>query len=195
MQVGPNQLTLTLTRTQTPTFYRPQVERKWGHDYLKRPFFDALGEQMPESVVLVLAEDAEGELVAGALNLIGEDCVYGRNWGCDKWHDALHFEVCYYQAIELAIELGLPRVEAGAQGEHKIARGYMPTLTRSSHYLRDPSFRKCIKSLLDSEREQTYITLATVTTRQNPFKDDPAHHLHRQGVHIDGQRLVVDEHP
>jgi hypothetical protein len=171
------------------------VERKWGHDYLKRPFFDALGEQMPESVVLVLAEDAEGELVAGALNLIGEDCVYGRNWGCNKWHDALHFEVCYYQAIELAIELGLPRVEAGAQGEHKIARGYMPTLTRSSHYLRDPSFRKCIKSLLDSEREQTYITLATVATRQNPFKDDPAHHLHGQGVHIDGQRLVVDEHP
>ncbi|KOO28452.1 cytoplasmic protein [Chrysochromulina tobinii] len=83
---------------------RKAVERKWGHDYLKRPFFDALGEQMPESVVLVLAEDAEGELVAGALNLIGEDCVYGRNWGCNKWHDALHFEGVHIDGQRLVVD-------------------------------------------------------------------------------------------
>eukprot|EP00968_Pinguiococcus_pyrenoidosus_P020234 scaffold2325_cov257-Pinguiococcus_pyrenoidosus.AAC.4 len=93
---------------------------------------------MSDRVLLVVAEENDtGELVAGALNLIGEDCIYGRNWGCSKQYDSLHFECCYYQAIEAAIELGIDRVEAGAQGEHKIRRGYLPTLTYSAHYLAD----------------------------------------------------------
>lgn len=99
----------------------------------------------------------------------------------------------YYQAIETAIDLGISRVEAGAQGEHKLARGYMPTLTHSSHYLRDSSFRTAIEALLVSERKQTYITMATLSTKQNPFLADPAQHLKAQGVHIDGHRLVVNE--
>jgi len=172
-------------------FYRSTIEQKWGHDYLKRPFFDALGRHLTDRVLLVLAEDADGKMVAGALHLLGAECLYGRLWGCGQWHDSLHYELCYYQAIELAIELGLPRVEAGAQGEHKIARGYMPTLTHSSHYLRDPGFKRAIQTMLDSERENAYISLATLATKQNPFKAAPTRHLGRQGVQIDGQRLVV----
>ena len=172
-------------------FYQATIERKWGHDYLSRPFFEALGREMPQSVVLVLAEDSSGQLVAGALNLLGADCVYGRLWGCSSWHDSLHFELCYYQGIEIAIELGLPRAEAGAQGEHKIARGYLPTLTHSSHYLRDDGFRSAIKTVLSSEREQTYVALATVATQQNPLKRDPSVHLETQGVLLEGQRIKV----
>ena len=117
----------------------------------------------------------------------------GRVWGCLRRFDCLHFELCYYHAIEIAIELGLPRVEAGAQGEHKIARGYMPTLTYSAHYLRDSGFRSAVSKFLEGEREQTYIAMATLATQRNPFQADPAPHLASQGLQIQGDRLVVNE--
>lgn len=174
-------------------FYRATVESKWGRDYLKSSFFAQMGGAMGERVVLILAEDrSSGTLVAGALNLLGDDCVYGRHWGCSRRYDALHFELCYYQAIEVAIELGLPRVEAGAQGDHKLARGYLPTLTRSCHYLRHAGFRKEVARFLKLEREQTYIRMATVSTQRNPFKSDAAEHLRRQGLRIEGKRLLVE---
>ena len=176
--------------------YRTTVDAKWGHDYLKRPFFDALSRESPEALLLILAERrTTGEVVAGALNLVGADCVYGRNWGCLRRYDSLHFELCYYQAIEVAIELGLPRVEAGAQGEHKLARGYLPTLTSSAHYLRDPSFRAAISTSLATERERAYVALTMLSTQQNPFHghDAAERHLSAQGVHIEGTRIVVNQ--
>ena len=148
---------------------------------------------LKDRVMLVLAvEESSGELIAGALNLIGDDCVYGRHWGCIKRYDSLHFELCYYQAVEAAIELGLPRVEAGAQGDHKLARGYLPTLTYSSHYLRHPSFKRAVSTFLRDEREKTYIALATIASEKNPFKADPAEHLRRQGLRIEGKRILVE---
>jgi len=175
--------------------YMATVQRKWGHEYLKRGFFDELGASMGERVLLLLAEDAQGEVVGGALNLIGSDCIYGRTWGCARHIDSLHFELCYYQVIEMAIELGLARVEAGAQGEHKIARGYLPTLTHSAHYLRDPGFRSAISRAVTTEREQTYIALAVISTKQNPYKAPPERHLSSQGLKIDGGRILVRERP
>jgi hypothetical protein len=116
-------------------FYLNTVDDKWGQAYLTRDFFRILGRDMRDSCLLVLAHDSTGALLAGALHLVGGSCLYGRNWGCSKKVDSLHFELCYYQAIEAAIEMSLVRVEAGAQGEHKIARGYLPTLTYSAHYI------------------------------------------------------------
>jgi predicted N-acyltransferase len=113
-------------------FYTNTVDEHWGQAYLSRQFFSLLTRDMADDVLLIMArEEASGEWVAGALNLVGGDCIYGRNWGCTKQFNSLHFELCYYQAIEAAIEMGLDRVEAGAQGEHKIARGYLPSLTFS----------------------------------------------------------------
>ena len=111
--------------------------RKWGRPYLNRLFFSLLGERMADRVLLLLARRG-GRWIAGALNLIGGDCLYGRNWGCVEDVPFLHFELCYYQAIEWAIDHGLARVEAGAQGQHKIARGYLPTAVYSAHYIADP---------------------------------------------------------
>ena len=132
-------------------FYRDTAQRKWGGGYLTREFFSRLGQSMAERVVLVLAEHG-GRIVAGALNLAGNDALYGRHWGCAENFRFLHFETCYYQAIEFAIDRGLARVEAGAQGEHKIQRGYLPVLTRSAHWIKDPRFRAILERHLEGER-------------------------------------------
>ncbi|MEA2781667.1 MAG: uncharacterized protein QOK29_3211 [Rhodospirillaceae bacterium] len=132
-------------------FYIDTSERKWGSPYLTRSFFRRLGGTMADRVLLVLAEQ-DGEPVAAALNLIGRDALYGRNWGSDGAFKFLHFEACYYQAIDFAIERGLARVEAGAQGEHKIARGYLPVETSSFHYIADRKFAAAVGDFLERER-------------------------------------------
>ena len=133
-------------------FYQDTGARKWGRPYLSRAFFSLLNERMGERVMLILAL-RNGQPIAGALNLIGGDALYGRYWGCSEDVPFLHFEICYYQAIDAAIALGLPRVEAGAQGEHKLARGYTPVPTWSAHYIPDPGFRRAISDFLVRERE------------------------------------------
>ncbi|MGN6269056.1 MAG: GNAT family N-acetyltransferase [Sphingomonas sp.] len=133
-------------------FYQDTGSRKWGHPYLTRAFFSLLGERMADQVLLIVAE-RDGRPIAGALNLIGADTLYGRYWGCTEEVPFLHFELCYYQAIEAAIERGLATVEAGAQGEHKLARGYEPTPTWSAHYIPDPGFRRAVADYLARERE------------------------------------------
>ena len=132
-------------------FYQDTGSRKWGRPYLNRKFFSLLGERMAENVLLVMAKRG-GRYVAGALNLVGSDTLYGRYWGAVEEHPFLHFEVCYYQAIEFALSRGLTRVEAGAQGAHKLARGYMPQTTYSAHYIADPSFRRAVDAYLVQER-------------------------------------------
>jgi len=149
-------------------FYRNTTDRKWGWDYLKRPFFSYLHERMADRVALVLAEH-EGEYVAGALNLIGADTLYGRNWGCTERFKNLHFEACYYQAIEFAILRGLKRVEAGAQGQHKLQRGYLPVETYSAHYIADPNFRRAVADFLVREREAVGEEIAFLE-EFSPFK-------------------------
>ncbi len=132
-------------------FYTDTYDRKWGAPYLNREFFSLLQERMSDRVMLVMAS-VEGTPIAGALNLIGDDALYGRNWGCELAYKFLHFEACYYQAIDFAIERGLSRVEAGTQGEHKIQRGYEPVKTVSAHWLPDPSFREAVARFLEEER-------------------------------------------
>jgi predicted N-acyltransferase len=132
-------------------FYQDTGSRKWGHPYLTRPFFSLLGETMADKVLLILAERG-GRPIAGALNLIGADALYGRYWGCLDEVPFLHFELCYYQAIDAAITRGLARVEAGAQGEHKLARGYVPVPTWSAHYIPNPGFRRAVADYLERER-------------------------------------------
>ncbi|MGJ3649448.1 GNAT family N-acetyltransferase [Sphingomonas sp. GlSt437] len=132
-------------------FYQDTGSRKWGRPYLTREFFSLLGERMADKVLLMIAE-RDGVPIAGALNLIGADTLYGRYWGCTEDVPFLHFELCYYQAIDAAIARGLTRVEAGAQGEHKLARGYVPVPTWSAHYLPDPNFRRAVSDFLDAER-------------------------------------------
>jgi len=132
-------------------FYQSTVDRKWGSAYLTEDFFPMLSERLGNRVVLMLAEH-EGVPVAGALNFRGRDTLYGRNWGCTGEWPFLHFELCYYRAIDFAIEHGLSRVEAGAQGDHKIQRGYVPALTYSAHHIAHPGLRDAIESFLDAER-------------------------------------------
>ncbi|WP_134496703.1 GNAT family N-acetyltransferase [Microvirga pakistanensis] len=132
-------------------FYMDTGSRKWGRPYLNRPFFSLIGERMADRILLVMAKRA-GRYIAGAINLIGDKRLYGRNWGCIEDHPFLHFEVCYYQAIAFAIARGLERVEAGAQGEHKLARGYRPVITSSAHDIADPSLRRAVQAYLDQER-------------------------------------------
>ena len=132
-------------------FYQDTGRRKWGNPYLNRKFFSLLGERMGENCLLIVAE-RDGHPIAGALNLIGGDCLYGRYWGMTEHHPCLHFELCYYQAIEWAIAHQLPRVEAGAQGEHKLARGYNPVATYSLHWIADPGFRRAVDRYLGEER-------------------------------------------
>lgn len=124
---------------------------KWGTPYLNRDFFTRLHETLRHRVLLVMAR-RRGRWIAGALNLIGDDTLYGRNWGAIEDHPCLHFEVCYYQAIDFAIARGLARVEAGAQGEHKLARGYVPRTTHSLHWIHDPGFRRAVADYLERER-------------------------------------------
>lgn len=134
-------------------FYTDTGSRKWGRPYLNRLFFSLIGETMPDRIALVMASRG-GNYIAGALNFIGSDALYGRNWGCCEDHRFLHFEACYYQAIQFAIERGLARVEAGAQGPHKLARGYLPVHTYSAHWIRETQFREAIERYLVHERKQ-----------------------------------------
>ncbi len=132
-------------------FYQDTGARKWGQPYLTRAFFSEIGRTMADKIILILAE-RDGQAIAGALNFIGGEALYGRYWGCREEVPFLHFELCYYQAIDAAIRLGLSRVEAGAQGEHKIARGYEPVATWSAHYIADPGFRDAVSDFLERER-------------------------------------------
>eukprot|EP00899_Mesostigma_viride_P012971 jgi/Mesvir1/21675/Mv04096-RA.1 len=150
-------------------FYINTTTSHWGQAYLTRKFFTLLSERMGDKVLLVMAEH-EGELVAGAFNLIGGDTLFGRNWGCTTHFKHLHFEVCYYQAIEAAIKRGMRKVEAGAQGEHKIQRGYLPTVTYSAHYIRQPELRRSIADFLSFERTKVDGLLELYDAEANPFK-------------------------
>jgi len=135
-------------------FYMETGSRKWGRPYLTRSFFSLVGETMAEDVLLVMAK-RNNRWIAGAINFIGSEALFGRNWGAIEHHPFLHFEVCYYQAIDFAIKRGLKTVEAGAQGEHKIARGYLPQTTYSAHYIADPGLRRAISDYL--KRERAYV--------------------------------------
>ncbi|MBG0809416.1 N-acetyltransferase [Methylosinus sp. H3A] len=131
-------------------FYMDTGERKWGRPYLTRDFFDRIGETMAERILLIMARRG-GDYIAGAINFLGDDAIYGRNWGALEERPFLHFEVCYYQAIEYAIRHGYKRVEAGAQGEHKLARGYRPVATHSAHDFADPRLRTAVVEFLSRE--------------------------------------------
>lgn len=149
-------------------FYHATSDRNWGYPYLTRGFFSRLGETMPEKVVLMMVA-RDGHYIAGALNLLGSDSLYGRNWGCIEDHRFLHFETCYYRAIEYAIEHGLKRVEAGAQGPHKLARGYLPRITYSAHWICDPRLREPVAKVLIEERRQTDDEIE-ILDRHRPFR-------------------------
>ncbi|UYP67973.1 GNAT family N-acetyltransferase [Thalassobacter stenotrophicus] len=149
-------------------FYQDTGARKWGTPYLTRAFFDAAQETLRDDILLVLAE-RDGQYVAGALNMIGRETLYGRYWGCTEHHACLHFELCYYQAIEFAINNGLQRVEAGAQGDHKLARGYMPVPTHSLHWIRDPGLRDAIANYLEAEAAAVSEDIEILTS-YGPFK-------------------------
>jgi uncharacterized protein len=151
-------------------FYVDTGSRKWGRPYLNRLFFSLLGERMADRVLLIMAKRGE-RWVAGALNLIGADCLYGRNWGCLEHIPFLHFEVCYYQAIEFAIARGLARVEAGAQGEHKIARGYLPSPVYSAHYIADPALRGPVARFLEEERRAVRGEMDWLAEEYSPFRE------------------------
>ena len=156
-------------------FYVATVDRKWGSAYLTRAFFSMLSERLGDEVVLMLAEH-DGKPVAGALNLAGGDTLYGRNWGCRGEWPFLHFELCYYRAIDWAIAHGLRRVEAGAQGHHKIQRGYLPQPTYSAHWIAHPGLRRAVASFLEDERPGIQAEMAALAA-QSPFRkdgDDPA---------------------
>jgi predicted N-acyltransferase len=150
-------------------FYLDTANRKWGSAYLTREFFSMVGETMPEHILLIMCKKG-GRYIAGAINFIGSECLYGRNWGCVEDYPYLHFEVCYYQAIDFAIENNLKRVEAGAQGAHKLARGYMPTHTYSSHWIANDSFSEAVSSYLDQERQHVDQEIDFVE-KKGPFKD------------------------
>jgi len=152
-------------------FYMQTGSRKWGRPYLNRKFFSLLGQTMGERCLIVLVKRASRP-IAGALHVIGGDCLYGRYWGAIEHHPCLHFEVCYYQAIDFAIEHKLARVEAGAQGEHKLARGYLPTSTYSAHFIADPSLRRAIADYL--KRERAYVDAAGKELAEYaPFRKGP----------------------
>ena len=151
-------------------FYTSTVDRKWGSAYLTREFFSLLGERLGDRVVLMLAEHA-GKPVAGALNLAGEEALYGRNWGCRGDWPFLHFELCYYRAIDWAIAHGLKRVEAGAQGRHKIQRGYLPAPTYSAHWIAHPGLRRAVARFLAQERPGIEAEMAALA-EDSPFRRD-----------------------
>jgi uncharacterized protein len=153
-------------------FYTETGSRKWGRPYLTREFFSRLGETMADETVLIMARRA-GRYIAGAINFAGAGTLFGRHWGAVEHHPFLHFEICYYQAIEYAIANKLARVEAGAQGEHKLARGYLPTTTYSAHYIADPGLRRAIDDYL--ARERAYVAAAgRELLEASPFRKDLA---------------------
>ncbi len=149
-------------------FYMDTGSRKWGSPYLTRRFFSLINETLADRVLLVMCRRG-GRYIAGALNFIGGDTLFGRNWGCIEDHRFLHFEACYYQAIEFAIARGLRTVEAGAQGGHKVARGYMPQATHSAHWIADPAFADAVADFLERERAYVQDEMAYVEGR-SPFK-------------------------
>jgi predicted N-acyltransferase len=151
-------------------FYMETGSRKWGRPYLTREFFSVVGEQMRDRILLVMARRA-GRWIAGAINFIGADTLYGRNWGAIEHHPFLHFELCYYQAIDYAIAHRLNWVEAGAQGEHKLARGYLPHTTYSAHFIANPALRRAVADFLS--RERIYVQAATEElAAAAPFRKD-----------------------
>jgi uncharacterized protein len=151
-------------------FYMDTGARKWGRPYLTRQFFSLIGERLPDRTLLVMAR-REGKHIAGAINFIGNHALYGRNWGAIEEHPFLHFEVCYYRAIDFAIARGLDRVEAGAQGEHKLARGYMPAVTCSAHDIPDAGFRRAVERYLEGERAHV-AAMGAALAAEGPYRQE-----------------------
>ncbi|ANN59205.1 hypothetical protein A9174_22365 [Mesorhizobium loti NZP2037] len=151
-------------------FYMDTGSRKWGRPYLNRQFFSLIGERMADDILLVMAR-RNGRYIAGAINFIGSDALYGRNWGCIEDHPFLHFEVCYHQAIDFAIERKLKVVEAGAQGEHKLARGYRPVTMHSAHYISHPGLRNAVADYLQRERREVE-RMSDYLEEHTPFRKD-----------------------
>lgn len=161
-----------LTEAHWDAFYEFYIDtgsRKWGRPYLTREFFSLIGQTMPDDVLLIMCK-RDGQYIAGAINFIGSECLFGRNWGCIEDHRFLHFETCYYQAIDFAIERGLSRVEAGAQGEHKLARGYLPKHTYSAHWIVERSFRDAVNNFLEQERRYVDEEIMYIGDEHSPFK-------------------------
>ena len=150
-------------------FYMSTIDRKWGGAYLTEDVFHQLHASMADRMLLVMAE-YDGRIIGGALNFIGEDALFGRNWGADLDIPCLHFEACYYQAIEFAIERGLKTVEAGAQGFHKVQRGYLPVTTYSAHWIAHDGFRAAVARFLDSERRGIDAEINAIETQASPFR-------------------------
>jgi uncharacterized protein len=142
--------------------------RKWGRPYLTRKFYSLIGERMADDILLVMAK-RNGKYIAGAINFIGSDALYGRHWGAIEDHPFLHFEVCYHQAIDFAIDKGLERVEAGAQGEHKLARGYLPATTHSAHFIAHPGLKRAVADYLDRERQEVE-QMSDILAEHSPFR-------------------------
>jgi predicted N-acyltransferase len=159
-------------------FYMETGSRKWGRPYLTRAFYSLIGETMAKDVALIMAK-RDGKWIAGAINFIGSDTLFGRHWGAIEHHPFLHFEVCYYQAIDFAIARGLKTVEAGAQGEHKIARGYLPQTTYSAHYIADPGFRRAVADYLTHERAHVAAAVRELT-EAGPFRKGDIHSTHEE---------------
>jgi len=154
-------------------FYMDTGSRKWGRPYLNRRFYSLIGERMADDILLVMAR-REGRYIAGAINFIGGDTLYGRHWGCIEDHPFLHFEVCYHQAIDFAIGKGLARVEAGAQGEHKLARGYLPVTTHSAHYIAHAGLRRAVADYLERERRDVEM-MGDYLAEHGPFRRGENH--------------------
>jgi len=175
--LGKNDLTIHYLRGDEITkavwdtffqFYMDTGSRKWGQPYLTREFYTQISKSMADDILLIMVK-RNGEYIAGAINFVGSHTLYGRHWGCIEDHPFLHFEVCYYQAIEFAIAAGLSRVEAGAQGGHKLARGYMPQITYSAHYITHPDFRDAVKNYLENER-RAVARESEMIAKHGPFK-------------------------
>jgi uncharacterized protein len=149
-------------------FYIDTGNRKWGRPYLTKAFFTAVSQTMADDVLLIMAK-RNGRYVAGAINFIGDDALYGRHWGAIENHPFLHFEICYYQAIDFALSRGLTRVEAGAQGEHKLARGYEPVTTHSAHFIRHPGLRNAVADYLERERREI-AQIGEMLAEHTPFR-------------------------
>ncbi|QRI65075.1 N-acetyltransferase [Shinella sp. PSBB067] len=154
-------------------FYMDTGSRKWGRPYLNRRFYSLIGERMADDILLVMVR-REGRYIAGAINFIGGDTLFGRHWGCIEDHPFLHFEVCYHQAIDFAIEKRLTRVEAGAQGEHKLARGYLPVTTHSAHYIAHAGLRRAIADYLERERQDVEM-MGDYLAEHGPFRRGENH--------------------
>ena len=151
-------------------FYLATIDRKWGGAYLTRSFFDQIAMTMADKILLIIAS-RDGNMIAGALNFIGNDALYGRNWGCTEEIPNLHFETCYYQAIDFAIAHNLSRVEAGAQGIHKVQRGYLPVETKSAHYIAHDGFREAIDRFLKQENRHNAAEIRAIEA-ESPYRQD-----------------------